>query len=74
MALGDGIGRNKGVLHWSYRRQADYCLGVEAFIEWLCSKYEVFEPEDDGYTLYGDMKYHSKEELLDEFKTAIGIK
>lgn len=36
---------------------------IEEFAEWLCNKYEVFE----RYTLYGDMKYHSKEELLDEF-------
>lgn len=26
MALGDGIGRNKGVKHWSFSRKRDYKL------------------------------------------------
>lgn len=35
MALGDGIGRNKGVNYWSQSRQNDYYHGVKDFIEWL---------------------------------------
>lgn len=42
---------------------------ISKFMSWLCDRYEVFEPEDDGYTLYGDMKYHSKDELLKEYET-----
>lgn len=42
---------------------------ISKFMSWLCDKYEVFEPEDDSYTLYGDMKYHSKDELLKEYET-----
>lgn len=41
---------------------------LREFLEWLCNKYEVFEPENDEYALYGDMKYHSAEELLDEYE------
>lgn len=40
---------------------------IKEFASWLCSKYEVFEPEEDGYTLYSDMKYHSLEDLLNEY-------
>ena len=40
---------------------------VKEFVSWLCDKYEVFEPEDDGYTLYGDMKYHGSDEILKEY-------
>lgn len=40
---------------------------VQEFVSWLCDKYEVFEPEDDGYTLYGDMKYHGSDEILKEY-------
>lgn len=35
MALGDGIGRNKGVHTWIQQRQNDYCKGAKEFIEWL---------------------------------------
>lgn len=30
MALGDGIGRNKGINHWSYGRKRDYKAGIDA--------------------------------------------
>lgn len=40
---------------------------IKEFASWLCNKYEVFEPEEDGYTLYSDMKYHSLEDLLNEY-------
>lgn len=37
MALGDGIGRNKGMNHWTQSRQNDYYRDVKDFIEWLLS-------------------------------------
>lgn len=40
---------------------------IKEFVLWLCDKYEVFEPEEDGYTLYNDMIYHSKDEILKEY-------
>ena len=40
---------------------------IREFILWLCEKYEILEPEEDGYTLYGDMKYHSSDEILKEY-------
>ncbi|RHK52092.1 hypothetical protein [Lachnospira eligens] len=40
---------------------------ISKFASWLCDKYEIFEPEDDGYTLYQDLKYHSLEEILAEY-------
>lgn len=26
---------------------------IKEFVLWMCDKYEVFEPEEDGYMLYG---------------------
>lgn len=40
---------------------------IKEFVLWLCDKYEIFEPEEDGYTLYGDMKYHGSDEVLKEY-------
>lgn len=40
---------------------------ISEFVSWLCDKYEVFEPEEDSYILYGDMKYHSSDEILKEY-------
>lgn len=40
---------------------------IREFVLWLCDKYEIFEQEDDGYILYGDMKYHSSDEVLEEY-------
>lgn len=40
---------------------------IKEFTSWLCNKYEIFEPEEDGYVLYGDMKYHSADEVLTEY-------
>lgn len=40
---------------------------IKDFVSWLCDKYEIFEPEEDGYTLYTDMKYHSSDEVLKEY-------
>lgn len=40
---------------------------IKDFVLWLCDKYEIFEPEKDGYTLYADMKYHDSDEVLKEY-------
>ena len=40
---------------------------IKDFVSWLCDKYEIFEPEKDGYTLYADMKYHGSDEVLKEY-------
>lgn len=42
---------------------------IKEFTLWLCDKYEIFEPEEDGYTLYQDMKYHGADEILKEYFT-----
>ena len=33
MALGDGIGRNKGVKHWVQSRQRDYYKAIDDFVK-----------------------------------------
>lgn len=45
---------------------------IKKFLSWLYEKYEVFEPEQDGYVLYSDMKYHSAEEVLSEYLSSVG--
>ena len=76
MALGDGIGRNKGVNHWAQSRQNDYYRGVKDFIEWLLSndKYAACTIDtDDNCIVYDiglieDMYTVSEDELFKEFK------
>lgn len=79
MALGDGIGRNKGVAHWSDGRQKDYFAGAESFLKWLLSneKYSACVIDTDDHCIFNDVglveDYHdiSIEELLAEFKSSI---
>lgn len=40
---------------------------IRAFASYIDAHYEIFEPEDDGYTLYSDMKYHSTNEVVEEY-------
>lgn len=76
MALGDGIGRNKGVKHWSLSRQNDYYRGVKDFIEWLLSndKYGACMIDTDvncivcDVGLIEDMYTVSTDELFKEFQ------
>ena len=76
MALGDGIGRNKGVNAWIQKRQNDYCKGAEEFIEWLLndSSYSACEIDTDDNCivcdtgLVEDNYISTKDDLLKEFK------
>lgn len=76
MALGDGIGRNKGVQAWTQQRQNDYCKGAEEFIEWLLSdsNYSACMIDTDDNCIVCDVgliedNYISdKEDLIKEFK------
>lgn len=40
---------------------------VREFAEWLFNKYDVYDSEDDAFTLCGDMKYHTLDEILEEY-------
>lgn len=40
---------------------------IRDFVMWLCNKYNIHEPEEDGYTLCGDMKECSPDEILQEY-------
>lgn len=76
MALGDGIGRNKGINHWSQSRQNDYYRGVKDFIEWLLSndKYAACTIDTDENCIVCDVGFVedmytvSTDELLKEFQ------
>lgn len=76
MALGDGIGRNKGVKHWSQGRQNDYFRGAKDFIEWLLTndKYAACTIDTDENKIFSDCGFTedyweiNAEELLKEFK------
>ena len=79
MSLGDGIGRNKGVAHWSYGRQRDYFTGAEDFVEWLLSneKYSACLIDTNEHCIFNDVGLIkdnftiSIDELLAEFKNSI---
>lgn len=76
MALGDGIGRNKGINHWTQSRQDTYYRGVKDFIEWLLSndKYAACTIDTDDNCivcdvgLIEDMYTVSVDELFKEFQ------
>ena len=76
MALGDGIGRNKGINHWSQQRQNDYYRGVKDFVKWLLSndKYAacMIDTDDNCIVcdvgLVEDMYTVSTDELFAEFQ------
>ena len=76
MALGDGIGRNKGIKHWSQSRQNDYYRGAKDFIEWLLSndKYAACMIDTDencivcDVGLIEDMYTVSTDELIKQFQ------
>ena len=78
MSLGDGIGRNKGIAHWSYGRQRDYFTGAESFIKWLLSneKYSacMIDTDERGIVLAKDNFTVSIDELLAEFKNSVSQK
>lgn len=76
MALGDGIGRNKGVKNWKQTRQNDYYQGAKDFIEWLLSndKYAACEIDTDEKCIVSNIGFIkdnwsvSSDELLKEFQ------
>lgn len=76
MALGDGIGRNKGVNHWVESRQNDYYKGASDFIKWLLTndKYAACMIDTDEECIRSDVGFikdmwtESADELFKEFK------
>ncbi len=78
MSLGDGIGRNKGVVNWINSRQRDYFNGAEAFVKWVLSneKYSACVIDTDEHCIVNDVgliediAIVSADELLEDFKNS----
>ena len=72
MALGDGIGRNKGVNNWKQSRQNDYYKGARDFIEWLLTndKYAacMINFDEECRLICDVMWIESVDELFKEFR------
>ena len=76
MALGDGIGREKGINYWKQSRQNDYYKGAQDFIEWLLTndKYSACTIDTDEQNIFcevglvEDMWTVSADDLIKEFK------
>ena len=76
MALGDGIGREKGVSHWSYGRKRDFCLGAEAMLSMLVtdSKFAACVLDTDENRIINDcgfiadMEIYSIEDIMEYFR------
>lgn len=80
MALGDGIGRNKGVSHWCYQRKRDYVQGAEAMLRYLLSdsKFAACMLDTDNHVVINNVidndgllksqKIYSFEEVVQEFR------
>jgi len=79
MALGDGIGRNKGINHWKQSRQNDYYNGAKDFIKWLLTndKYAACIIDTDEECIRSEAGFiediweESLDELFNEFKKQI---
>lgn len=76
MALGDGIGREKGVSNWSNGRKRDFLLGAEAMISMLVtdSKFSACVLDTDENRIINDcgfiadMEIYSIEDIMEYFR------